>query len=124
MKKIMIVDDHAGILSLISIEAAQKGYLVVTASNGKEALNKFSIDRPDLILLDIMMPVMNGFEMLSSLRKQSCVPVIVHSFNEQNKETAFKLGANEFVLKPFDTDKLFDKIKQILDQYVVQKQVK
>lgn len=116
MKKIMIVDDHAGILRLLSIEIRQRGYEVITACNGQEALEKMDAELPDLMLLDIIMPKMNGFEILSRLRKRSKVPVIVHSFDEQNRDAAMKLGADEFFLKPYDIDKLVEKINKVLNE--------
>lgn len=118
MKKVLIVDDHAGILQILSLEIKQNGYWVITANNGKEGLEKTMVEHPDLILLDITMPLMDGFEMLSLLRECSSVPVIVHSFNEHNKEVALKLGADDFVLKPYDIDKLLEKIERVINQPV------
>ncbi len=115
MKKIMIVDDHAGILRLLSLELKHNGYKVITALNGKEALEKIETKHPDVILLDIIMPVMNGFEMLSRLREYSDVPVIIHSFDECNRETALKMGANDFIVKPYDMDRLLDSIERMID---------
>ncbi len=119
MKKIMIVDDHAGILRLLSIEIQQKGYQVITAVNGEEALVKIDAEQPDLVLLDIIMPVMNGFDVLSRLRRRSNVPVIIHSFDEQNREMALKLGADDFFLKPYDIDKLIEKMDKVFNRRLV-----
>ncbi len=116
MEKILIVDDHIGILRLLSLELMEKGYQVVTASNGKEALQKFRYESPGLVLLDIVMPVMDGLDVIPMIREFSCVPIIAHSFDANNKNAALKLGANDFLLKPFDTDVLFQKINRLLNQ--------
>ena len=116
MKKILLVDDHTGVLRLLAIELKLEGYDIVTAVNGKEALELiYNGSPPDLVVLDIVMPVMNGFEVLARLREYSRLPVIVHSFDESNKERALKSGADDFVLKPFDPDELLKKIRRLLN---------
>lgn len=118
MKKILIVDDHAGIVRLLSLEIKQRGYNVMTASNGKKALEMIEVERPDLILLDIVMPEMNGFEMLARVREFSNIPIIIHSFDEHNRETALKLGANDFILKPYDMERLSENLERVLDGHL------
>jgi len=114
MKKILLVDNHAGILRVLARELEICGFEVITARNGEEALRTIYNGVPDLVLLDIMMPVMNGFEMLSELRKFSGLPVIADSFDECNKEQALKSGADDFILKPFETGVLLDKVRCLL----------
>lgn len=111
MKKILIADDFAGILEMLSSELGNIGYEVLTANNGKEALYQADNWQPDLILTDITMPVMNGFEMLKKLRQYSNTPVIAYSFDGSNKPIALKMGANDFILKPFEMDILINKIE-------------
>lgn len=116
MKKILLVDDHINVLRLLAIELKHAGYDVDTALNGKEALRKIDSGNPDLVLLDIIMPEMNGFEMLSKLREYSGLPVIADSFDPHNKERALELGADDFVLKPFETCKLLKKINCLVNR--------
>lgn len=114
MKRILLVDDHTGFLRILSTNLIFEGYDVITAPNGKEALQMIKDGSPDLVLLDIMMPVMNGFEMLSRLRECSNMPVIVNSSDVHSKKQALKLGADDFILKPFELRELLEKISGLI----------
>ena len=104
MKKILIVDDDHGIVKLLAMNLEANGYAVLSAYNEEEGLKTALASKPDIILLDIMMPVMNGLQMLEILRKISTVPVIIVSaFGDPDKvEKARELGIECFLNKPFE----------------------
>lgn len=115
-QKICIVDDEAKILRFISANLKSIGYDVVTASSGKELLEKYNLISPDLILLDIMMPEYDGFFVLEELRKFSNVPVIMLTArgNPQDKVQGLNLGADDYLTKPFSLDELFARVNAVL----------
>ncbi len=114
-KKVLVVDDERAILKVLSIKLRVSGYDVVTALNGKEALDLVRSAKPDIMLLDIIMPEMDGFEVLQRLRSFSQLPVIVFSARPENAQKALELGANLFLPKPFDVDDLVNKIQRLVD---------
>ncbi|MCE5341900.1 MAG: response regulator [Planctomycetaceae bacterium] len=113
--KILVVDDEPDILRVVTFSLKKWGYEVITAVNGQEGLDKIEAEKPDLVLLDAGMPVMNGFEMLEELRGNSeCknIPVIMltaHS-DPRDIDIAHKYGILEYVTKPFDPIELRGKI--------------
>ncbi len=113
--RVLIVDDEERILNFIKIKLKASGYEVVSATNGQEALALFESQKPDLILLDILMPVMDGFEMLKRLRVFSTVPIIVISAHASTMEKALDLGANDCIVKPFSHDELVRRIRNLLN---------
>jgi CheY-like chemotaxis protein len=119
--KILIVDDEPDYVSTIRCRLEWNNYEVSTASNGKEGLEKATAEKPDLILLDTSMPVMNGHEMLERLRQHpdmQQIPVImVTALCEiQDIEKASRLGISDYVAKPFDSAELVQKIANVLKQ--------
>jgi CheY-like chemotaxis protein/MinD-like ATPase involved in chromosome partitioning or flagellar assembly len=115
-RKILIVDDDPDLQRLMSLVLEMAGYEVVTANNGAEALIKIRSDRPDLILLDIMMPEMDGFETCRRLRKLpegAHIPVIMLSAADQvtDKVKGLRVGANDYVTKPADSRELLARIE-------------
>lgn len=114
MVRILLVDDHPGFLHIMSAELTSEGYEVITALNGKQALQKIEECNPDLVLLDIMMPVMNGFDTLARLREGSALPVIVLSSDVYNRAQAMQLGADDFIVKPFEAGELLEKIYNLV----------
>lgn len=114
-KRILVVDDHPKVLAFIEIDLKLRGFNVVTATSGEEAIKKFKSEKPDIILLDILMPGMNGFEVLEALRPSTNVPVIAFSASPENQEPAIRAGANMFIHKPFDPDDMAKKIGQLVD---------
>ncbi len=110
-----MVDDEERILKFIKIKLKVSGYEVVTAANGQEALALVASDKSDLVLLDIFMPVMDGFEMLKRLRTFSTVPVIIISAHASMVEKALELGANDCITKPFSPDELLKRIENLLN---------
>lgn len=113
--KIMLVDDEPSILKVLSIKLRVSGYQVISALNGDEALKLIKSEKPDVVLLDVIMPGMDGFEVLQKLRAFSKLPVIVVSARPEYSRQAMTLGANAFIAKPFDIDELLKKIEQFLN---------
>jgi DNA-binding response OmpR family regulator len=117
MPKILCVDDDATLLLLYQQELSEEGYQVILAKDGKEALSKFVKEKPDLVVLDIRMPVMDGIEALGAmLGKNRQVPVILNTAFPQYKENFMTWGAEAYVLKSGDLMELKQKIREILDR--------
>jgi DNA-binding response OmpR family regulator len=114
-KKILIVDDERAILKVLSIKLKISGYDVTTALSGEEALELVNSAKPDIMLLDVIMPGVDGFEVLQKLRPTYQVPVIVLSVRPENAQKALSLGANDFIAKPLDVDDLVKRIEILLD---------
>lgn len=120
-KKILVVDDEDDILHFLELVLQEKGYGVITASGGHEALTRAQIDKPDLVLLDIMMPQMDGWEVLKLLRvdeETSRIPVAMLSARIEAKDRVQGLqeGAIDYICKPFSLQELFEKIDTIFHQ--------
>ena len=117
MKKlrVLIVDDEPLILSFLKIKLKSSGYEVITANNGREALAQVKGQEPDLLVLDVVMPGMDGFETLKQLRAFSSIPVIILSAREGNtdKVNGLKLGADDYLAKPFNPDELIARIEAV-----------
>jgi two-component system KDP operon response regulator KdpE len=113
-KLVLVVDDHPKLLRLIEIDFKLRGFGVITTTSGKEALELVKSKKPDIILLDVIMPGMNGFEVLKELRKFTDLPVIAFSASPGNKEPALHMGANDFIDKPFQPDEMASKIQGLL----------
>jgi DNA-binding response OmpR family regulator len=114
-KKILLVDDELAILRVLRIKLRISGYDVFTAANSAEAFELIDSASPDIMMLDIIMPGMNGFEVLRRLRLKSRLPVIVFSAKLENAKRALSLGANDFLGKPFDVDEMVKRIELVLD---------
>ena len=117
-KKILVVDDEEDILHYLELVLREKGYEVVTATNGHEALTTAQIERPDLVLLDIMMPQMDGWEVLKLLRiddDTADIPVAMLSARTEAKDRVQGLqeGAIDYICKPFSLAELLVKIETI-----------
>lgn len=106
-EKILVVDDEAEIVELLSDYLAAEGYSVTVASNGREALEKAKTEKPDLAILDIMMPALDGFEVCRILRAQSNISIIMLSAKQQegDKVLGLGLGADDYIAKPFSPGK-------------------
>ena len=113
-KRVLLVDDEPGILKVISIKLRISGFGVITAHGGQEALNLLKTESPDIVLLDVIMPGIDGFEVLQQLRAFSKLPVIVFSARSSVAEQALSLGASDFILKPFLPEELAEKIKETI----------
>jgi two-component system KDP operon response regulator KdpE len=113
---VLIVDDEPPIQRFVRAELEGQGFRVVLANSGAEALDRVDADRPDLVLLDVMMPVMDGFETLRRLRQQSTVPVIMLTARGGDLDTVRGLhsGADDYVTKPFNPEELTARIAAVL----------
>jgi DNA-binding response OmpR family regulator len=116
---ILLVDDDAALLEVTSIVLASEGYRVVTAEDGAEALRILGREGLDLVVLDIMLPRMSGFEVLKKMREYSDVPVVLLTAKSQSvdKVVGLELGADDYITKPFDTKELLARIKAILRRF-------
>jgi two-component system OmpR family response regulator/two-component system alkaline phosphatase synthesis response regulator PhoP len=114
--KILVVDDEPAIVELISFNLVQAGYQVVTAKTGPEALEKAAKINPDLIVLDIMLPQLDGFDVCRRLRKSSVTPILMLTAkNEEiDKILGLELGADDYLTKPFSPRELLVRIKALL----------
>jgi len=115
-KTILVVDDHANVRVLLEEYLSEHGYRVVTARDGAEALVAVRIEHPDLILLDVMMPNLDGFEFMRVYRKNWNIPVILLTarLGETDKVLGLELGADDYVTKPFGMAELVARIRAVL----------
>jgi two-component system KDP operon response regulator KdpE len=113
---VMAVDDEAGILRLIKLELSTQGFRVITASSGEEALRTAEEQRPDIALLDIVMPEMTGLEVMRRLRERSAIPIILLTAKggEADKVRGLELGADDYLAKPFSPDELSARVRAVL----------
>jgi CheY-like chemotaxis protein len=113
-KCILVVDDEPGIIKVLGIKLKLHGYEVIATTCGAEAVELARERNPDVMLLDIFMPGMNGMEVLEKVRTFSQVPVIVFTARPDLTQTAMSKGANGFIAKPFDPDQMLEKIRRLL----------
>lgn len=115
-EKILIVDDDKNICELLRMYLEKEGYAVVMAYNGVDAVSKFGNENPDLILLDIMLPQLDGWQVCREIRKISEVPIIMLTAKDEvfDKVLGLELGADDYVTKPFDTKEIVARIKAVL----------
>ena len=112
-KKILVVDDEAAILQTLRYNLERSGYEVVTAGDGRSAIAMAQNEEPDLIVLDIMLPVLDGMEACKEIRKTSSVPIIMLTAKDQeiDKVLALELGADDYVTKPFALHEFLARVK-------------
>ena len=115
---VLAVDDEPGIRLLLRLDLADQGFRVVTASGPSEALAEIDAVHPDLLLLDVVMPEMNGFELLEKIRKRWDTPAICLSAKDRDSDRREGLaqGAEDYVVKPFNSEDLGERIRTILDR--------
>ncbi|MBD1920613.1 response regulator transcription factor [Microcoleus sp. FACHB-831] len=115
-EKILVVDDEASIRRILETRLAMIGYDVVTAADGEEALDTFRGDDPDLVVLDVMMPKLDGYGVCQELRKQSDVPIIMLTAlgDAADRITGLELGADDYIVKPFSPRELEARIRCVL----------
>ena len=111
---VLVVDDHPKVLRFMEIDLKLRGFRVVTTTSGPEALELVKSAKPDIVLLDMIMPGIDGFEVLRRLRAFTQLPVIAFSASPGSYDDAMSLGANDFVTKPFQPDEMVGKIKALL----------
>ncbi len=116
MTKILIVDDEPPIIDVLSYNLKQAGYEVVTARDGEEAVALTRRERPDLIILDLMLPKLDGLEVHRIVRRESEVPVIILTARdaEIDRVVGLELGADDYVVKPFSVRELIARVKNVL----------
>lgn len=117
--KILVCDDERHIVRLIQVNLERQGYNVVTAYDGKEGLEKVRAEKPDLCVLDVMMPYMDGFEVLKNIRRDpdtEATPVIMLTAKAQDKDVfeGYSYGADMYLTKPFNPMELISFVKRIL----------
>jgi two-component system alkaline phosphatase synthesis response regulator PhoP len=119
--KILVVDDEIYIVHILDFSLGVEGYDVMTALDGEQALAKVAQDKPDLIVLDIMMPKLDGYETCKALKSDpetQDIPVILLSAKGRNvdQKVGFEVGADDYITKPFSPRKLVERINSILGQ--------
>ena len=116
-KKIMIIDDSIVIRKMIEIALEEENYHLINAGSGKEGMDSFEKDQPDLIILDMMLPDMNGIDLLKKIKEKSDTPVIMLSGKDspQLVENAKEVGVNDFLPKPFEDEELVEKVKNLIN---------
>ncbi len=123
MSKIMIVDDDPNIRELVSALLQNYGFAACEAADGRDALQKMAQDNPDLVIVDIMMPNMDGFELCRHLRKDcENLPVLMLTARSElaSKVKGFGLGADDYLTKPFEDDELILRIQALLRRYKIE----
>jgi DNA-binding response OmpR family regulator len=114
--KILVADDEANIVQLLRMYLREEGFEVVAAHDGRQALERFNAEAPDLVLLDLMMPELGGFEVCSEIRKTSEVPVIMLTArsDDVDKIVGLEMGADDYVTKPFNPREVVARVKATL----------
>jgi DNA-binding response OmpR family regulator len=115
-KTILVVDDEKRLVSLVSEYLQQAGYRVVSAYDGQEALSIARLEKPDLIILDLMMPEMNGYEFMQAHHKEMNTPIILLTarVEDEEKVIGLELGADDYITKPFRPRELVARVRSIL----------
>jgi two-component system alkaline phosphatase synthesis response regulator PhoP len=115
-KTILVVDDEERLVSLLKAYLSNEGFRIITAKNGREALFVARAEKPDLILLDLMMPEMDGYEFIRLHRKERETPIIVLTakIDEGEKVTGLEMGADDYVTKPFSPRELTARVRAVL----------
>ena len=116
MSTMLIADDNKQIISILEEYAKKEGFITRTASDGREALDVFQKLQPDIVLLDVMMPLMDGFEVCREIRKTSNVPVIMITARGEDFEKIMGLdiGADDYIIKPFSPGEVMTRVRAIL----------
>ncbi|MEO0946896.1 MAG: response regulator transcription factor [Cyanobacteria bacterium J06641_5] len=115
-ERILVVDDEASIRRILETRLSMIGYDVVTAADGEEALETFGSSKPDLVVLDVMMPKLDGYGVCQELRKESDIPIIMLTAlgDVADRITGLELGADDYVVKPFSPKELEARIRSVL----------
>ncbi len=123
MTTILVADDERNIVQLARMYLAKEGFAVESAANGEEAIDKVHQIKPDLLLLDLMMPGVDGWEVCRRLRRDNDIPIIVLTArdDEVDKVVGLELGADDYVTKPFNPRELVARVKAVLRRYNVGK---
>jgi two-component system alkaline phosphatase synthesis response regulator PhoP len=117
--KILVVDDEVNITQILEFSIGAEGYEVIAAQNGEEAIDKARREQPDLIILDIMMPIIDGYEACRILKANPLtknIPVILLTAKGRDidRRLGYEVGATDYIIKPFSPNKLIDRIHKLL----------
>ncbi len=117
--KVLVVDDEVNITQILEFSIGSEGYEVLTASNGEEAIDKARREQPDLIILDIMMPKIDGYEACRILKANPItknIPVVLLTAKGRDidKRLGYEVGASDYIIKPFSPNKLIGRIHELL----------
>ncbi len=125
MKKILVIDDEAAIRDLTEIVLKRENYQVKTAENGRKGLANLESFRPDLVLLDLMLPDYSGYDLCKEIVNRTAIPVIMISAKNEtiDKVLGLELGAEDYISKPFDNRELIARIKVVLRRYEHNEQI-
>jgi two-component system OmpR family response regulator len=122
--RILVVDDEKGIVEIVKAYLERDGYKVIAAYDGRSGLDLARREHPDLIILDLMLPEISGWDVCRTLRKESDVPIIMLTARDEtsDKIVGLELGADDYVSKPFDPKELVARVKTVLRRYVTGKE--
>ena len=120
-KRILVVDDEVQLVEMVKIRLEANGYEVLSAYDGQEALDKARAEKPDLMILDLMLPKLDGYKVCRMLKfdeKYKSIPIILFTarVQESDKETGSQVGADAYITKPFEPQVLLAKIKELLGE--------
>ena len=120
-KRIFIADDESGFVSTLKSRLEFEGFEITTAPDGKAALEQIPVEKPDLVLLDIMMPAVNGYQVCRELKEDSdtsSIPILMLTAKSQESDKfwGMEAGADDYMTKPFDMDELIEKIEGLLSR--------
>ncbi len=119
MKKVLVVEDHPDMLEVLTMQMEAVGFAVISANNGKQGVAKAIEEKPNLILMDIMMPVMDGREatrIIRSKKKTKNIPILATTglFRESDLNECIEAGCNDYIVKPFVPNELVSRIERLL----------
>lgn len=120
-KRILVVDDETQLVEMVTMRLEASGYEVISAADGQEGLDKARRDKPDLIILDLMLPKIDGYKVCRMLKfdeKYMSIPIIMFSARaqESDRQMGMQVGADDYVTKPFDPKVLLEKIETLLNK--------
>ena len=123
--KILIADDDRNIVELLRLYIEKEGYSTVIAYDGKQAISTFKNENPDLVVLDVMMPEADGWQVCKEIRKTSDTPIIMLTAKGEtfDKVLGLELGADDYMVKPFETKELIARIKAVLRRFDTKEKV-
>ena len=118
-RKVLIVEDESNIAELINLYLKKEGYETMVAGDGGKALELYRLFRPDLVLLDIMLPVMDGWAVCAKIRETSKVPIIMLTAKGEvnDRITGLEMGADDYIVKPFDVAELLARVETVLRRF-------
>ncbi|MCD6352194.1 MAG: response regulator [Armatimonadetes bacterium] len=119
MSKVLVIEDRPDVAELIEVVLEEEGFDVAVAYDGKSGLEKFREDRPDLVLLDLILPDIHGFDVFQQMQAIDAeVPIVMLTGQARlsDRRTGIELGAEEYLVKPFASDELVKKVRAILDR--------